>query len=452
MQIVEASSKGLNHTFKITLPAQNIVDAVNAKIAAYGQNIQLPGFRKGKVPTALLKQRYGNSVATEVLEEKVQELVEATLKEKNIKPALRPEVSLDPFSLGQDLVVTMRVEALPVLKEVSVKDFPLEKLVAPVAKEDIEKAIKNLAVRNKIPVALEKDRATQKEDFLKISYTLKEKGKTIEERKDASYIVGTKVFGEAFDDALIGMKKGDKKEIETILPEMFFGKKLGGKKCTVEVAIDNIEILKEPSKEELSKELGLENAKQLEEKVEDQLKKDHESLSRQHLKRQILDKLSAEHTFDVPQGMVDLELKTILEEEEREKKASFSEKEKEKFEKEYKDISARRVRLGLLLADIGMRNNISVTQQELAKAVYEQARRYPGQEKQVLEYYQNNSQATAALQAPIFEEKVIDFIIGNSKIKEKEITYKDLISIVTEDEVEEGETEKKKGKSSSKKS
>lgn len=452
MQIVETSSKGLKHTFKVTLPAQKIADAVDAKIAVYGQNVQLPGFRKGKVPSSLLKQRYGSSVTTEVLEEKVQEIVDATLKEKSIKPALRPEVSLEPFSLGKDLVVTMNVEALPVLENITVKDFSLEKLVAPVAKEDIEKAIEALAVRNKIPVALEKDRAAQKEDFLKLSYTLKEKGKTIEDRKDAFYVVGTQVFGDSFDAALIGMKRKEKKEIETVLPEMFFGKKLGGKKCTVEVLIENIETLKLPNKEELSKELGLENAKQLEERIEDQLKKDHEALSRQHLKRQILDKLSAEHGFDVPEGMVDLELKTILEEEERERKAPFSEKEKEKFEKEYRDIAVRRVRLGLLLADIGVHNNISVTQQELAKAVYEQARQYPGQEKQVLEYYRNNSQATAALQAPIFEEKVIDFILESSKIKEKEVTYKDLVTIVAGEDEEEGETEKKKGKTSSKKS
>lgn len=451
MQIVDVSSKGLKHVFKIILEAQDLVDAVNAKLALYGQNVQMPGFRKGKVPVALLQKKYGNTVTTEVLEEKVKEVVAASLKQKDIKPSLRPELNIEPFSLGQDLTVTVSVEALPILENIVVDKYTLEKLNAVVTKEQIEKAVEDITTRHKIPSSLEKERPIQEKDLAKITYAIKEKGKIIEEKKDAPYLVGNKVLGEAFDVALIGLKKGDKKEIETVLPEAFFGKKLGGKKCVVEVFIEDIQTFKVPTKEELSKELGFEGISQLESNVADQLKQDYESLTRQYLKRQILDNLSHKYTFEVPEGMTTLEVKTIIEEEERQQKTPFSDKDREKFEKEYQDIAQRRVRLGLILADIGIKNNISVTQQELGNAIYRQARQYPGQEKQIVEYYRNNSQATAALQAPIFEEKVIDFIIEKADIKNKDVPAETLVSLVLDDEEKDASSEKKNKKEPTKK-
>lgn len=458
MQVKQINVTKLNHTFQITIPANEITGEVELRLKEIGKTVQIPGFRKGKVPLSMLQQRYGKSALSEVIETITEKSIQKTLEDKKIRPALRPEVKLNPFSDGQDLILTLSVEALPNIKKVDIEGFKLEQLTSKVTDKHIKEALDILKERNPIPLPLDKPRPASNKDIAYLAYKITCDGQIIDKKEGegGSYPIGSHFFGEKFDTALTGLKIGEEGSIDLLLPDLFgtFAHKNGH----IDFKLLDLKTLKKTSTEELAKNFGFADVEALNEQIKKELLKERESLSRQNLKRQILDKLADDHQFEVPEGMVDLEFKSIWDErnefEKNQRKQPvkpLTKKEEEDLKQEYHIIAERRVRLGLLLADIGLHSGVKVTSQELGKALYDYARGFPGQEKEIMEYYRRNPNATASLQAPIFEEKVIDYIISKAKLQDREISYEDLLKI-DEDEGESASLTSGDGKKTKKKS
>lgn len=441
MQITQKDVNGLIHTFQITIPNQEISEAVDGRLSKIGATVQIHGFRKGKVPLQMLKQRYGHSALSEAIEQKVEESIQKSLNDFKLRPALKPQITFENFQEGEDLRVNCVVEALPVIEKVDIEGFPLENLKADLSKEEIEKNLETLREISPVPAPLEKPRDIEEKDvvFLTYSIILDKKEIKREEGEGVSYFVGSHFFGKEFDETLKGLKKGDKKSAEILLPGPDFGKN-AGKKAHIEFTIKEIMALEKPSLESLANLLKFKNLDALKEEMKLTLEEKYQDLSLQHLKQQIFDVLDKKHQFQVPSGLVDLEFKAVWKEYKDSMPIESSSKNEKDLQNEYREIAERRVRLGLLLAEIGMQNEIKVTNQEVTKAIYDYARAHPQQERQILEYYQKNPSAVSAFQAPIFEEKVVDYIIKKAKLKDRSVSVEELKRLVEAEEecLEEG--------------
>ncbi len=424
----------LSHALTVTIPAAAFTDKINAKLADIQKQAKLPGFRPGQAPMNLIKSKYENAVKGEALDELVQEHVEKTFADKKIRPALRPKVELSKFEDGKDIEVKIEVEALPDIKVGDLKTIEIEKMKAEAGDTEVQEALDKLAAAKKSTEKLEEDRPTKTGDVIVIDFVGSIDGKEFRggNGKDYYLDLGSNTFIPGFEDQLTGHKVGEKVDVNVSFPENYHAKELAGKKALFKVDIKELRRFKTPEiNDEFAKMFGMESVEKLKETIKTELEKEYGHIARTHAKRALLDVLAATNTFDVPAGMVDLEFNAIWNQFEQAKKAGqLDDEEKSKSEddlkKEYRDIAERRVRLGLLLAEIANQNKVSLTQEDLTNAIMAEARRYPGQEKMVFEYYQKNPKALDAIKAPLFEEKVVDFILGTAKINEKVVTAKEL--------------------------
>jgi trigger factor len=451
MQVKELKKDGLSHQMEITVTASDIDTRVDSRLQEVGKTIKMPGFRAGKVPMKILKQRYGKAIMGEVLELAVNETSAKILKEKALRPAFQPKIEVKSFDDGKDLVYSMTVEVLPEFKVADFKGLKLEKPVAKADEKSVNEALERLAANRQGTQVVESGRASKKDDTVVISFD----GRTADDNKrhdgmksDTHHLkLGSGMFIPGFEDQLIGKKKGDKVEVKVSFPENYGAKELAGRDAIFDVEIKE---LREPSQakidDEFAKAFGLEDLAALKKAVEEQIENELAQHSRLHLKKALLDFLDEAHDFEVPPGMLEMEHKNILDQIELDRQRNGGDEMSEDEKKELREIADRRVRLGLILSEIGKQNDLKVSDPELQRAVIAEAQRYPGQERQVFDFYAKNRNALESLRAPLFEDKVVDFMIALAEVKEKTVTPEEL----TADFDDESGSEKPK-KSSAKK-
>lgn len=453
MQAVESKKEGLKREFKVTVPATEIATLSKKRLAELSKTMRIPGFRPGKAPMDMLEKRYGDSVMGEILEKAVNDGTSATIRDHKLRPAMQPNVNIDKFEKGSDLEFTMAIEVLPEVTVMDVKKITLERPVAKVADTAIEDAINRIAKNNRTTDKVEEARASKKGDTVVIDYagTL-EDGTTKPGMASTGYSLelGSNSFIAGFEDQLIGKKAGDDVQVNVQFPENYGAADLAGKKAVFETKIHEIRTAKDPEiNDDFAKKLGLEDLNALKKAIRDQMESEYGQYSRQKLKRALFDLLDEEHDFPLPEGMVESEYKIILEQVEQEKKHKGDSEPMSADElEELKEIAGRRVRLGLILSEIGQANNIAVSDQDIQRAVMDQARRFPGQEAQVFDMFRQNRQMIESLRAPIFEDKVVDFIIELADVKDKPVALEELTK--EDDEELGGQKDKKAAKKAKK--
>lgn len=448
MQVAEKKVEGLKREYTVTVPANDIAQLVDARLAEVGQTVRLPGFRPGKAPTALIKQRYGQSVEGEVLEKTIGDTSRDLMTERGLRPAMQPKVEIVQFGEGKDLQYSLAVEILPDITPCDFKTITVERLVVEPKTEDMEKALADLANMRKPSVKVETKRAAKMGDTLEIDFDGSVDGERRPGMKAEKFKLelGSKSFIDTFEEQLVGLKAGDKKSVNVTFPENYGEQSLAGKAAVFEVVVHD---LYEPGEvkidDELAKGFGLESLEKLKEQIKLNMSDSYKQAARQKSKRSLLDELAKKHSFEVPQGMVDFEFQSIWQQ--RAQQGPDPEEKgttEDEIKAEYRDIAERRVRLGLLLAEIGRKQSIDITQDDLRQAVFDRAREFPGQERQVLEFYMKNQQALDSLRAPLFEDKVVDYIFELVNIKDVPGTVDDLKGESDEAEAEEKPKAKKK--------
>jgi len=435
MNVTETSAEGLKHEFKIVVPADDIEHKLRAKLRDIARRVKLPGFRPGKVPLTILKQRYGKSVIGEVLEEAVNESSQQTLTERGIRPAGKPHIEVTSFDDGSDLEFTMALEELPEVEIPDLSKLELDRPVAEVEDQEVDRALGRLAEHRKRFEPPAEPRPARQGDQLVIDYTVVVEG---EERADmaASGLEAELGAAELFADVqqqLAGAMPGQHVSAAMTFPEDDPRPDVAGKPAVFEVDVKEV---REPRPSEVDEELaesyGFESLDQLRSAVRERIEEDYRRVSRLRVKRQLLDTLAAEHRFDVPQGLVDQEFDTIWRQIERAKAGGAEsdpdlEKPEDELRAEYREIAERRVRLGLLLSEIGRQNNISVTRDELNRAVWQEARQFPGFERQFAEQIAQSERAMESVRAPLLEEKVVDFILEMAQVHERRVDAEELL-------------------------
>lgn len=430
MQITETNADGLKREFKVVIPADKLQDQVDTRLKELGERIKMPGFRPGKVPLQLLKQRYEKSVMGEVLEKSVQEGSSQLMTEHNLRPAGQPKVEIVKFETGQDLEFSVALEVIPEITPVDFKTISLQRTVVDVPETEIEESLGRLAKRQRKAEPAADDHAAQSGDVAVIDFVGRVDGKEFEGGKadDFHLELGSGMFIPGFEEQLIGLKKGDKRVVKVTFPAEYGNKELAGKDAEFDVTAKEIRTHQDtPLDDEMAKAMGVDDLATLRQRVREQIERDYGMAARSRLKRVLLDLLADKHDFTLPESLVDAEFEAIWRQIEADIKAERLDdedkgKSEDQLKSEYRDIAKRRVKLGLLLSEVGRANNIQVPNEDLTRAVINEARRYPGQEKQVVDYYQKSPEALNQLRAPIYEDKVIDFILEMAQVSERRAT------------------------------
>ncbi len=434
MNITELKNEGLAREFKITVPASTMQKAVSDRLLEMSQSLKLPGFRPGKVPAAVVKQRLGADALREAVNDAVNDSASKALTERNLRPAMQPKVDIGNYIEGQDLEFTLAVEILPEIVAADFSKLQLEKLIAPVADSEIDEQLQNLAKTLRKTDAVQ--RAAKMGDVLIIDFAGESEGKAHDgmSAQGRSLELGSKSFIDGFEEQLVGAKAGDSVTVKVTFPEQYHATELAGKPASFKVDVKEVrEPQAQPIDDALATMLGMADLAELKKRITEQLDENHKSLSRQKLKRQLMDQLADMHDFVVPQGMVEAEFAGIWQQVQQAKQAGQlaadeASKSDDDLRADYHNIAERRVRLGLLLADVGQKQKITVGQDELTKALVEEARRFPGQEQAVFDYYSKNRQALEGLRAPLFEDKVVDYVLALATISEKKVTIEELMA------------------------
>ena len=443
MQITDTTAEGLKHEMTVLIPAADIEQRVTDRLSEIGRTIRLPGFRPGKVPLTVLRKRYGTSVMGEVLERTVSDTSTEAMRERNLRPALQPKIEILSFNEGKDLQYKLAVEVLPQIELTNLGELQIERLKPDVPEDEIDKALERIAKQQRKAEPV--DRAAEKGDIVELDFVGSVDGVEFPggSAKDYSLELGSGSFIPGFEDQLLGIKAGEERLVKVDFPADYGAAELAGKAAEFKVNAKTIKALADqPIDRSLATAVGLENLEALRQTIRERIERDYQGIARQKLKRQLLDRLAEWHHFTVPAGMVDIEINSIWQQYqaqvERAKQAGTEPEEAPKDEAavkaEYHDIAERRVRLGLVLAEIGSKNNINVTQDEVNRAIAEEARRFPGQERHVVEYYRNNPGAIDSLRAPLYEDKVVDFILELAQVTDKPVALKELLAMDEDDE------------------
>jgi trigger factor len=434
MQVTETLNDGLKRSYKVIVSATDIAAKLEIELDDLSKKVRLPGFRPGKAPNTVLKKRYGQSVMGDVLQRAVQDSSNQAILERGLKPAMQPKIEVVDFAEGKDLEYNLSVEVLPEIVPVDFKTIELERLKAEPGEGELAKALESLARAQKQTKKVDEDRAARSGDTLVIDFEGFLDGTPFAGGKGSDHALelGSNQFVAGFEDQLIGKRVGDSCDVGIVFPEQYVNDKLAGKPATFKVAVKELrEAIPLEHNDEFAKGLGFEDLETLKKAVKDQLSRELGRHSRARMKRQLLDKLADAHSFEVPPGMVELEFGQIWAQVEEDRKRGVADpanagKSDDEIKAEYCAIAERRVRLGLLLAEVGRANNVQVAQDEVNRALGEQARRYPGQEREVVDYFRNNPDALAQLRAPIFEDKVVDFIVELAKVSDKDVSAEEL--------------------------
>jgi len=454
MQVTETNAEGLKRAFKVQLEAREIDEKLNGRLVELGNNVKVPGFRPGKVPIQILKQRYGKSVLGEVLERAVTDSSSQALNERGLRPAMQPKIEITSFDEGKDLEYTIELELLPDVQPMDFSQIELERTVIEIAEEAVEETIRDLAKSQKKTKPLETPRAAQNGDVLVIDFAGTVDGEAYPGMagEDHHLELGTNSFIAGFEDQLIGAAVGDAREVNVTFPEEYGNERLAGQNAVFKVTVkDMLESVPMAVDDELATALGEADLAALKERVRERIAGEYKEFGRSRLKRQLLDHLADGHDFPVPEGMVNAEFDAIWKQIEQDREADKLDpedtaKDEDALKSDYRDIAVRRVRLGLLISEVGRINDIEVTEEEANMALYREAQQYPGKERQVFEFYQNTPEAMANLRAPVFEDKVVDFITDLAKVTERSLTAEQLREEVEAEAADAAESKKKPAK------
>lgn len=427
MQVTETLSDGLKRGFAVTLPAADIEAKRTAKLDEIGRKVQLPGFRPGKVPPKVVRQRYGTAVMAEVLEESVNDATRQVLDDRGLRAAGQPKVDVTQIEDQKDLEFTVEVELLP---EIAMPDFggiALTRYKAEPEAGAVDKALAEIASRNEGREPVTEDRGAQVGDTLTVDFLGKADGVAFPggTGTDMAVKLGGSGFIPGFSEGMEGMKPGESRTINVTFPAEYHAPDLAGKAATFDLVAKSLE---QPKPAELDDALatafGFDSLEKLREAVTAQIRREYDQVSRMRIKRDLLDALSKAADFPVPPTMVETEFGSIwqrVEQDLKDGKADDEDKGKDEdtLKADYRAIAERRVRLGLLLSEIGRTNGIQVSADEMTRAMRTEAGRYPGQESQVMEFFRKNPQAAEGLRGPIYEEKVVDFILELAKVEDR---------------------------------
>jgi trigger factor len=453
MQVTETLNEGLRRKLSVVIPAADLIAKRDERLNELKDRANIKGFRPGKVPVAHLKKVYGRSVMSEALQDTINTTVQESLTERAERAATQPAIDLpeDQSILNQvlegeaDLTFEVAYEVLPKIEPMDFKTIKLEMPVVEVADEDVEKEVKRVFLNNREFERKGDDGVVAEGDKLGLKFTGKINGEPFEggTSDHAHLTVGAGEYIPGFEEQLVGMKAGEPKEISVTFPEDYGNAELAGKAAVFEVEILHIDAPKEDGElnDAFAQSLGLEDLNQLRSEVRKQMEVAHSQMVRQRVKRQVLDALDDGHRSEVPQKLVEVEFETIWQRVTHEIEhhgRSFADEgtTEEEAREQYKRIAERRVRLGLVIAEIGNRNKIEVTEEEHQQALVAEIRRFPGQEQQVYDYYRKNPEALAQLRAPVFENKVVDFLVELAEKTEKPMTRNELAKLIEEDESE----------------
>lgn len=437
MQVVEISTENLKHEFKIILASKDITKKITSRIDEISKTINLPGFRPGKVPTNLIKKRYGQAIEGEVLEQMVNESCEKALNDKKVKPAMRPRVNVGEYKSGNDFEYTVEVESLPDIKPMDISKIELEKPVSDVNDKQVSEAIEKTAVNFAETIAIKEKRAAKNGDITLIDFKGSVDSQPLQggEGNDYKLELGSNQFIPGFEEQIIGHKAGENFNITVSFPNDYHQKDIAGKEAVFEINLKEIH-KKTSSKidDELAKKAGFESLDKWKEVLKGNFQREVDHLSREHVKRDLLDVLADSHDFDIPKGLLETEFQNIWQHIENDKKQGrLSEEDKDKsdkdLEKEYKEIAKRRVRLGLLFAEIGSQNKVEVSDDEVYKFILQQASHNPEIAKNLIEFYKSNPDKISEIRGTLLEEKVVDFVIGKIKLNPKKVSFEDLANL-----------------------
>ena len=438
MQITETGAAGLKREFKVVINAAALESTVSEKLEGLRQRVNMPGFRPGKAPAALIKKQYGKALLGEAMEETVNAALQKTIEDNALKPAMQPKVELTSFEEGKDLECAITIEVLPEIVPGDFKAIKLERLVVDVADAEVDEFVNRIADQQKTYAAV--DRAAENGDQVILDFSGSVDGVKFDGGTAEGYalVLGSGSFIPGFEDQLIGIKAGESRDVNVTFPAEYGNSDLAGKPAVFACTVKEVKAgEKAVIDDEFAKRFGLASLQELRDNVKRDLGQEYKGLSRRHVKRGLLDALADSHDFAVPEGMVELEFDTIWKEVSADParlQAELTEEKKteDELKAEYRKISERRIRLGLLLSEVGRVNNIEVKPEEITQAMIQQARRFPGQERQVMEYFQKNPEASASLRAPIFEDKVVDFILEMAAVTEKPVSKEELTKAAQE--------------------
>lgn len=445
MQVKQLKNSKLEREYAVTVSAAEIEAQMQQQLQVIGHQVKIPGFRPGKVPASLLRQRYGKSVMGEVLEKTVNKQMGELLREKEERPAMQPKIEITAFDEGKDLEFTVAYEVLPEVPEVDFAKITVEKLTYDLPESEVEEGLERLASYRKSHEP--KEGKAAKGDAVKIDFKgfLNDVPFAGGEAKGHVLELGSNSFIPGFEDQLIGAKSGDDLKVKVTFPKEYHSKDLAGQPTVFEVKVHEV-LAVVPGKvdDTMAKSMGMDSLDKLKEAIRGQIAGDYDNVARTKLKKALFDELDGACKFEAPKSMIEAEFETIWKQIEEAKKRGEEELDKpeDELRAEYQAIAERRVKLGLLLSDVGRKNGLKVNQDELSRAVMNHARQFPGQEQRVLEYYQKNPQELQELQGPIIEEKSVDFILGKVKLNERKVSIEELIA----EDAETGGSSKPKAK------
>ena len=443
MQVTETLAEGLKHEYKVSVPASDIDAKVDARLVDMKDKVKLNGFRPGKVPVAHLKKVYGRSLAAETVEQLIRDTNAGIFTERGFRLATEPKVTMPTekdeveaiLDGRSDLNYSVAIEVVPPIELADFKTFNVEKPVADVTDADIDEALKRVADQSRPYEARPEGAKAENGDRVTVAFTGEINGEAFEGGAGSNIpvVIGSHVFIPGFEEQLIGMTVGETRKVKASFPKNYTVENLAGKDAEFETTASLIEApLESKIDEDFAKSLGMESLDKLKEAMRERLVMEFGGASRQRVKRALLDKLDDAHKFDPPPSLVEEEFRLMwnsIEAEMNSTGKTFADENttEEKAKAEYHAIADRRVRLGLVLSEIGEKNKISVTDEEVQRALIERARQSPGREKEVYDFYRTNANALAQIRAPIYEDKVVDFILELANVSEKKVSREDLL-------------------------
>ena len=458
MQIVETLNEGLKRAYEIKITAKDIESRVDAEVKKIAPQVNMPGFRKGKVPANLVRKIHGEAILQDAVNASIQESVQKTIEDNKLRPAMQPSVvskdgkDIDP-KLGKDVELKMELEILPDVPTPEVEGLKLERLQVEADKKTVEEALQKFAESQKQFETAPKSYKAQIGDQCLIDFEGKVDGVPFEGGKGEGMAIelGSGRLIPGFEDQLVGKKANDEVLVKVTFPDDYNVETLKGKDATFDVVVGEVQKPKEAkADDEMAKSMGLEGIDQLSELLKGQIEQELNGLTRTHMKRKLLDQLAASHDFEVPPSMVEAEFSQIWQQLEQEaaqeEDPEAARKEMEDEKNEYRDIAVRRVRLGLLLSEIGQANGVEVSQQEMSMLMQQAAQQYrPEDRERFFQYIQQDQMAAAQLRAPMYEDKVVDFLFDKAEVTDRKVTREELeAAIEAEDETETKPAAKKK--------
>jgi trigger factor len=443
MQIVETLNEGLKRAYTLTVTAKDIDARVDEEVKAMAPQVRMPGFRPGKVPANLVRKMHGSALQREALDKSIRDGVDKLINDNKLRPAMQPSVELtQDYEEGKDAEIKVALEVLPVVPTPNIEGIALERLVVDVTDEEVDEAVNRLAAQSQRFEDAPKSAKAKTGDQVVMDFVGKVAGVPFDGGTGTgmAVVIGSGNLIPGFEDQIVGVKAGEEKTINVTFPKEYQAANLAGKDATFDLVITAVKVASEKAPdEEFAKQLGLESLEKLRELLKSQIEQEHGNLTRTFMKRRLLDQLAAGHDFEVPPGMVEAEFNQIwqqLEHEashEEDSAAALAEMEADKDD--YRSISERRVRLGLLLSEIGQANGVEVTQAEMNRLVAQAAQQYSPQDRErFVEYVRNEPMAAAQLRAPLYEDKVVDFLFGKAAVTERTVARADLEAAIESEE------------------